>query len=302
MAAVTLLASVFTTTAGNKSIAGTPAVGDLILLVTAHTGYTGTTAPTDNNADGLGAYTNVTNCLKATSADKMDLWVRNALVGSATSTTFSHNVAVGTGGGILVLKATGMIRSGSAAIRGSGNQANQATTTTPAPVLSATPLTGNPTISAVFNATNPAGTTIPASFTDRANLGYATPTTGIRGVSRDSGQTTATITWGGTSASAFCSLAAELDTSDYQSLVIDLMQGSTVIATWTETPTTAWATVVRSLSAAQADSITDHTALRVRLTATGGGGTRSRVSWAQLDVPYSPLPATAQRRIIRVQR
>lgn len=297
MAAVTLLASIFNTTAGSKGVAGTPAVGDLIVLVTGHTGYTAATAPTDNNAGGGGTYTNVTSALKATSADRLDIWVRSALITSATSTTFTHNAAASTGGGILVFKVTGMSRAGSSAIKSSGSQANQATSTTPAPVLSATPLTGNPVISAVFNATNPAGTTIPSSFTDRSNTGYATPTTGIRGVSRDSGQTNATITWGGTSASAFSSVAVELDTSALQTLVVDLMQGTSVIATWTHNPTTTWTYVGNVLSPSQVAAITDYSQLRLRFTATGAGGTRSRVSWAQLEVPAPPgdMPSMAGR-------
>lgn len=296
MAAVTLLTSIFNTTAGSKGVSGTPAVGDLIVLVTGHTGYTAATAPTDNNAGGGGTYTNVVSALKATSADRADIWVRSALMTSATSTTFTHNAAGSTGGGILVFKVTGMDRAGTAAIKSSGSQANQASGT-PAPVLSATPLTGNPVISAVFNATNPAGTTIPSSFTDRSNTGYATPTAGIRGVSRDSGQTNATITWGGASASAFASVAVELDTSFLQTLVVDLMQGASVIATWTHNPTTTWTYVGNVLSSGQVASITDYAALRLRFTATGAGGTRSRVSWAQLEVPGVPgdMPAMTER-------
>lgn len=56
MAAATLLGTAtFTTASGSKTVTATPAVGDLIIIVCAHTGNTVVgIAPTDNNSDGLG--------------------------------------------------------------------------------------------------------------------------------------------------------------------------------------------------------------------------------------------------------
>lgn len=212
--AVTLLgtANWATTNNTNFTVTATPAVNDLIVIVGGFTGNVAT--PTFSDDNSAGAYTVITSAMKATSADEFYIAIRNALIASAVSTIFTITRSGGTtGGGLSVLKVTGMTLTGSSAARGNGKQENQAAGGTPAPVLSLTPLTGNAVISAVFNATNPAGTTIPASFTDRNNSGYNTPATGERTASRDSGQTNATITWGGTSASAFASLAIELDSS-----------------------------------------------------------------------------------------
>lgn len=212
MAVVTILGTAtFNTTSGTKTVTGTPAVGDLIVIVTANTGSTTTTAaPTDNNGAG-GTYTLIATAVKATSADTMQVWVRNALITAATSTTFTQAPGTTTGGGLIVMDVQGMSRVGSAAVVRSGIQSNQAAGGTPAPALGATPSSANPVISAVFNASSPVGVTARAGYSSVATGAYNTPTTGISVIERDSGETSATITWGGTSATAFASLALELD-------------------------------------------------------------------------------------------
>jgi hypothetical protein len=210
MAAVTSLGATFTTASGTKTVTATPAVNDLIVIVTAHSGNTANVAPTDNN--GTGTYVLVNSCVKAASADTMQVWVRTALIASAVSTVFTHAPGTTSGGGLFVLKITGMSRFGGNAVRQSAIQSNQSASGTPAPVLPSVPLSANPIIGAVFNATSPATMTPRASYTEFSDLGYSTPTTGCEDMAINSGETSATITWGGTSASAFCSIALELDT------------------------------------------------------------------------------------------
>lgn len=213
MAAVTSLGSSFTTTSGTKTVTATPAVGDLIVIVTAHTGNTSAAAPTDNNNGGT--YSLINSAVKASSADTMRVWVRNAPIGSASSTVFTHAPGTSTGGGLVVLKVTGMTRCQRGAIRQSAIQSNQAAGGTPTPVLGSAALTGNALIGAVFNATSPATMTPRSSpaWTERNDSGYSTPTAGLETMSIDSGETGTSIAWGGTSASAFCSLVIELDAS-----------------------------------------------------------------------------------------
>lgn len=218
MAAVTLLGTqTFNTTNGSKTVTATPAVGDLIVIVTAHTGNTSAAAPTDDNPGGGGTYTEITACacVKATSADQMRFWVRNNLITNAGSTIFTHAPGTTSGGGLGVFKATGMSRTGSAAERQGAKQDNQSSATTPTPVFSVAALTGNALIGAVFNATNPATMTPRGTptWTERFDAGYATPTSGLETMSIDSGETATSIAWGGTSASAFCAAVLELDTS-----------------------------------------------------------------------------------------
>lgn len=215
--AITLLGSAFTTASGAKTVTATPAINDLVVIVTAHTGNTSTTAPTDDQG---GTYSQVGLASKASSADTMQFWVRNDLIRAASSTIFSHSPGTSSGGGLVVLKVTGMSRCGitAAARRVSGTvqfgkQDNQSAST-PAPALPAAALTGNAVIGAVFSATNSSSTQVPPSgWTERFDNGYNSPTTGLEVCSRDSGETGTTITWGGASGSAFCSGVFELDTS-----------------------------------------------------------------------------------------
>lgn len=211
---VTLLGtSVFDTTTGTHTVTATPTVGDLIAIVVANDGFTAGSTVTDNNSGGAGAFTRICSALKATSADLLELHIRTALVVSGTSTIFSATGASSTGGGITVYRITNMTRLGAAGARCFGTQANQASGGTPAPVLSLLPSTTNPIITAVFNATNVGGVTARASpaYTRDTNLGHATPTEGMCVAHVNGSETTATITWGGTSASAFCSLAVEIN-------------------------------------------------------------------------------------------
>ena len=127
--------------------------------------------PTDNNADGLGTYTLAETAVKASSADTLKLWIRDARIGSATSTVFTHAPGTSSGGGLGVLKITGMFPAGSLAELKSGKQDN-ASAGTPAVPLGSAGLTGNPKIGAVFNATSVAGMTKPTTFdTERFDVG-----------------------------------------------------------------------------------------------------------------------------------
>jgi hypothetical protein len=209
MANVGSLAGAFSTASGAKSSVDTPNGGDLIVIVTAHTGNTSAATPTDSQG---GTYVTVVNSKKVASADTLMIHVRTALIPAAISTTFTHDPGASSGGGILVLRVGGMARIGSNASRQVGKQENQSAAT-PAPVFPGAALTGNPVIGAVFNATNPATMTPRSSpaYTEQGDFGYATPTTGLEYMSINSGETAATITWGSASASAFCSAVVELD-------------------------------------------------------------------------------------------
>jgi hypothetical protein len=74
-------------------------------------------------------------------------------------------------------------------------------------------LTGNVTLGFLANGTNPATMTEPTGWTEAADLGYATPTTGVHAVHRDSGFTGTTITWGSTTGGSTLDIILEMDTS-----------------------------------------------------------------------------------------
>jgi hypothetical protein len=153
--------------------------------------------------------------LKNTSADVLSVYIREQLIGAAASTIFTHAPGTTSGGGLAVLKVTGMIRTGAGAARQSATQANQAGGGTPTPAFAVAALTGNPVIGACFNAANPATLTPRGTptYTERVDTGWNVPAAGVEIMTIDSGETGTSIAWGGTSASAFCDLALELDTS-----------------------------------------------------------------------------------------
>ncbi len=73
-------------------------------------------------------------------------------------------------------------------------------------------------------------------------------------------------------------------------LDVELRQGGVVIASWSHINIdTAWVTAERTLTQAQADSITNYTNLRLRFMSSRDvvfGGT-ARISWAELEVPLA---------------
>ncbi|MEM2159765.1 MAG: hypothetical protein QXN55_02285 [Candidatus Nitrosotenuis sp.] len=75
-------------------------------------------------------------------------------------------------------------------------------------------------------------------------------------------------------------------------LTVSLMQGTTQIASWTHNDIgTGFTLATQTLSAAQADSITNYSDLRLRFVATYSSGIVARsaqISWAEFEVP----PAT----------
>lgn len=216
MAATTFLGNTISTTNGTagsvKTVVATPAASDCVVIVSVATGSTAVNAPTDNNSDGLGTYSLAATCLKASSADILQAWVRNALVGSATSTTFSYGAGVTSGGGLGVYKLTGMTRFGVAAVRQAAIQSNVAAAT-PAPVFGAAVLTGNPVLGFMFNDANPATMTPRTGFTEDLDIGYALPAAGVETMHIDSGETGTTMTWGSASSAGFGAIVIEMDTS-----------------------------------------------------------------------------------------
>ncbi|MFQ5908939.1 MAG: hypothetical protein ACE5JE_08990, partial [Thermoplasmata archaeon] len=76
-------------------------------------------------------------------------------------------------------------------------------------------------------------------------------------------------------------------------LTVELKQGAAVIASWTHTfiSSQTYVTQTQTLSAAQADAITDYTDLRVNFDVTFFSGSQSRqlrVTWLEFEVPGAP--------------
>lgn len=208
-----VLGSSITTTAGGKTVTATPTLNDLIILVTIYSdGTAGGAAVSDNNSDGGGSYTKIAGTTFGATVKTCDLWVRNARIGSATSTVFTLADPPGsdTGSGITVGRWTGFSDAGAGIVRQSSPFGTFAAAATPAATFPVAALTGNSVIAVAWNASSTPTLTPPASYTERLDAGYSSPTCGIEYATRDSGETGTTITWGSTSPTQGVCIVAEL--------------------------------------------------------------------------------------------
>lgn len=211
MAAVSLLGSTFTTTAGAKSVTASPAVGDLILILVQVSNDSTHSTPTDNNSSGT--YTPIGTQLSV-NGRYGQLYIRNSLISSAVSTIFTlANPLSDIGGGLAVIKVTGMSLSGSAAVRQTkqnsqeGTGANIATGT-----WTSSKLTTNPIVGCVIkDTTSPVSPT--TGYTELLDTYYLTPDVSIEVQKKDSGDTTNTMTWnsGLTTGYFYGAVGVELD-------------------------------------------------------------------------------------------
>lgn len=217
MATGTHAGSTWNTTAGNKTVVATPVANDLIVVVHGMSGWVAgdTSVLTDNNADGLGTYTQIgANPLSNGGGTAGALWIsiRNALVGSATSTTFTVTNVGDTGGGLTVIRFSGMTRTGSSAALQNVGESTQ-TENPPSIAFPVATLTANPIVLGVLGEDNPAGVTPPTGFTEAVDTGWASPTTGIEVCWDDSGNTASSYAWSGGALVDHNEVGVELDTS-----------------------------------------------------------------------------------------
>lgn len=209
---------VWNTTAGSKTTAGfTPAVGDLIVVIAASSGLAGgTTAVTDDNSSGT--YTQVDSDRTGFSTTGvLTIWVRTALIASAVSTTVTAAQVGSTGGGLVPLRVKGMTLTGASAVRSNGGQSTGTGGTTPTPTLNQLPRALNPIIVACANGDNGTSVTLPGglpTYSGSLASGYNTPATGLCFGWTDMGERRDAIPFGATSASAYASVAIELECQD----------------------------------------------------------------------------------------
>lgn len=212
MAACSLAVKSQSTTDGTSFATGawTPAANDLLLAFVVASG----TVATGSFSTSAGTtFTKVTSALKNTSADTIYCFIANALSSASSQTaTFDCTGDSATGACITVIAISGMTRTGASAIKQSKVISNHASAT-PAITFDTSALTGNPTLGVIGNATQPPGLTPPTSWTEINDDGYLTPATGIETVSRNSGFTGTTITWGSSSGTAWGGIIVELDAS-----------------------------------------------------------------------------------------
>lgn len=219
MATGTDAGGTWNTTAGNKTVVATPALNDLIVVIHGMSGWASgdDSVVTDNNAGGGGTYHRIGTATAPMSqgggtAGALWISIRNALISSATSTTFTVTNTGDTGGGLTVLRFSGMSRVGSQAVKQSVGEDNQ-TENPPTITFGATTGTNNPVILACFGEDNPASLTPPTGFTEAEDTGYATPTSGVQICWDDAGNTATLFSWSGGALIDHNEVGLELDTT-----------------------------------------------------------------------------------------
>lgn len=188
----------------------TPAANDLLVVTVVASASIAAGSVT--NSSGI-TFTKITSALKNLSADTIYLFVANSLATAVSQTcTFDCTGDSATGAIVNVARLAGMTRTGASAVRQSAIANNKAAGI-PTVTLGTISLTGNPLIGVVGNATNPAGLTPPATWTEQNDTGYITPTAGSEYATVNSGFVNTVITWGSSSASDYGIIVAEMDSS-----------------------------------------------------------------------------------------
>ena len=201
--------------ATSPAVTITPATNDLFLIFCQAVGNTNT-SPTCSDGNTGGTYTLVFTAGSLLSANTLSCFVRNALVPNTASTTVTVACGAHAAAEVCVVALSGAPAAGTAAVIQYAVQANQASSTTPAPTLSNAIIFGDIVLSSVGNATDPAGVSVSANtpiytFTLAQNAGQTACGLGVEYTAGIFGTpATGAITWGSTSASAFASCALEI--------------------------------------------------------------------------------------------
>lgn len=188
----------------------TPAAADLLLVFVTSNATVAVGTMTDSQ--GIG-FTKVTSAVYEASINTIYLFVANGPAAASSMTVTFDCTGDAAGGNIIqVVRVSGMLKFGLDAILQTAKQENQAAAGTPAPAFAASAKTGNPTLGVVGLSDNPAAMTPPTSWTEQSDAGYNTPVTGAEYVTRNSGFTGTTITWGSATSAVFGDIIVELDT------------------------------------------------------------------------------------------
>lgn len=206
----------------------TPAANELLIAIVHHSA-TVAGNPTMTDSQSLG-FTRIFARPSDNGATIIAFFVANALAAASSMTVTASTGASSTPTGciIQVVGVSGMTKTGLTAILQSASvdkATNGGNATTPFVTLGASVNTGNPTIAGVTDLVGAAGMTPPTSWTEFDDTGYATPTIGGEYVTRDSGFTGTTITWGSTLAGRWQAGAVELDASGASSSITVVPNG-----------------------------------------------------------------------------
>lgn len=201
----------------DRTVAITTVAGDLLVVFACVAVNTNASPTCSDTGDGTSTYTRITTALKNSSGDMVSAFVRNGKVATGAATTVTVATGSNTSGEIVAVAIAGMSKVGASAILQSVAVANQAAGGTPAATFSASAKFGNLMLGAVGHTKATADATAPSgaspTWTELQDTGQSTPATGLEVVSTNLGFSSGTITWGGTTSTAYGVIAVEVDAS-----------------------------------------------------------------------------------------
>jgi|GEM_PF-6304328 len=204
MAAIVNAITTGSTTNGTSYTCGsfTPAAGDY-LIVSVHASDT-TTDGTLTDSQGLG-WDQLTGVVSNTDDRLIVFKSQTVAAASAMTVTWDCTADAATGALIAVTRASGTDGNIRQVASNSG-----AAAVTPSVVFAQNCITSSGIIFVTGNLSNPHGNTVPTNYTARNGGAYNTPTTGVTASTRNSGETSNTITAGGLSASDWTTVGIEI--------------------------------------------------------------------------------------------
>lgn len=184
----------------------TPAASDLLIAVVTATDTVATGTMTDSQSLG---FTKIAGQTYNSAADSIYVFRANALAAASSMTvTFDCTGDAATGATVCVFR---IANADGVYVRAVGTGSGAASTT-PTVALPQAVDSRNAVIGACGNGANPAALTPPASWSELGDTGYGTPPSGQEAASRNSGETLASIAWGGTSGTAWGAAVVEIST------------------------------------------------------------------------------------------
>ena len=189
-----------------------PAVGDVLVHFVAKTGSTNNGTVTDT---GSNPWTQLTAAAcfigGGAAADRVEVFATTQQLTSASTITVTYDCTGdnATGANVATFRVAGC--DGAYLRQWKANTGGSSTTPTCSMDLAIN--TNNAVVAMAANGANPAALTPPSSWTEGADIGFATPASGAEFAYRSPGETNSVVSWGGTSGTSWGAIVVELYTS-----------------------------------------------------------------------------------------
>lgn len=198
----------------NTSGSFTPTDGDLLVVFVTSANSDDLTGVSLTSSVGTTFYEAGICLFHSTNGSAVYAYVAESKSFATSQTvTFDQTTDPADGTVISVLGVAGMSKTGSDAVLQYAEAENGSSGGTPSVTFGSNVNTSNPTLLQLGARVNPPAVTEPTGWTEHSDTGFDSPSAGAETISRDSGFTGTTVTWGSTVSGNFGVAALELDAS-----------------------------------------------------------------------------------------